>query len=627
MNLETSSSTALPENPPDSATGQPLSDRQPFVLRYRQPSDCHADHLQLFSHLQRDPVRFSAQVREPLAFREALSSLFAIVSSDYRYVPKDRTAYTAFMQMRRSTQNQGLIKAYRAYFDWLLLNDPQAWLILDPVVTVHPDGVMLEVFSKDEGCYAALHFDDTFFAETAARQCGTTNIDFSPQLAQGIEQIRSFRPTTLSIGQDAVSLHTTTAAVLPDSAVIEKQIQVPHTWLRGFLQVQSAAQLPAEVVHLKPIDLYNALRYLRLHADVKNRRRGLRIECLPKQAPRLVLEPFNTVIAGSAAVYAGKQAKVIRLWGRRRLHLLKRFLPHAETVEVRLLGNGMPSFWILRGQGMSLTFALTGLSAGNWAQSLNFDLLLPRQVSDGGSGLALLTRVVTALQQRYRAPLAELAEAAGADPATCRAALQQACQQGLVMYDPAHAVYRYRPLTEQPLDMAQFQFRHVAEKRAYDLLARPDAIGPLRLNVIPQEGVEITADIRVAEDQREYLTRLKLSEEGQISKAACSCHQIMQHGLIQGPCSHLIALRLAHARHLANRDVNVITQETRIFTRRKATQEEQVQVTLNHQRLLVMRQDPHGTRPQQFAFNSLDRARRAYLDQIARLEHSGFIEG
>lgn len=615
-----------------------------FVLRYPRPSDFHADHLalstQLSSHLQRNPVRFQAEVKEPLAFREALASLFAMVSSDYRYVPKDRSAYAAFMQMRRSAQNQGLAKAYRAYFDWLFRNDPQAWRILDPVISVHPDAVLFEVFSKDEGCYAALSFDYSFFhASEHAPQFGTTNIDFSPELAQGIEQIRSFRPTTLTIGQEAVALHSETAAVVPDSEVIEKRINVPATWIRGFLQVQAAAQLQADVFHLKPLDLYNALRYLRLHADVKNKRRGLRIELVPQQAPRLVLEPFNEVIQGSAAPYQGKQAKIVRLWGRRRLHLLKRFLPYTDTIEVRLLGNGLPSFWILRGQGMTLSFALTGLSASNWAQSLNFDLLLPRRAQS----VAHLQQVSQYLQTAYVANLAQIAEATQLDTAACRAALQQACQQGLVIYDLAQAVYRYRPLTEQPLDMAHFEFRHTAEKLAYDLLTRqknPKAIGELQLNLIPQEGIEIAAEIKVKEEKRDYSTRLKLNEEGQISKASCSCHQIMQHGLSQGPCSHLIALRLAYAEHLAKRDITVITQETRLFTRRKATSanssqpknaaEEQIQVTLNNKRLLLTRHAQSDLSPpkqQQFAFNSVQAARHAYLRQIAQLEHSGFIEG
>ena len=602
---------------------QPSIASQTFTLRYQQPSEFHHDHVQLFSQLQRDAVQFSGKLKQPLAFREALATLFAIVGSDYRYVPKDRTAYTAFMQMRRSNQNQGLAKAYRAYFDWLLRNDPLAYLILDPVISVHPDAVVMEVFSKDEGCYASLSFDHSFFASEGHVQYGTTNIDFSPDLAQGIEQIRSFRETQLTIGQQAVGLTSQTAEALPNSEVIEKRINVPQSWLRGFLQVQSSAQLAADVFYLKPLDLYNALRYLRLHADVKGKRRGLRIELEPKQAPRLVLEPHDVVINGSAEAYQGKVAKVVRLWGRRRLQLIKRFLPYTQSIEVRLLGNGMPSFWILRGEGMTLTVAITGFTASNWSQALNFDLLLPRRADS----LATLKTVTSHLQSVWVAPLSEIANHTGLEVAACRAALQQACQQGLVTYDAAHQVYRYRPLTEQPLDMSQFQFRQPAEKLAYDLLSRPNAISALTLNLIPQEGVEISATITVKEDKREYLSQLKLNEEGQVSKASCSCHQIMQHGLSQGACSHLIALRLAYAEHQAKRDVNLITQETKLFIRRHKAQEEQIQLTLDQRRLLIHREINQQAKQQQLAFNTVQAARHAYLGKIAQLETSGFIEG
>ncbi|WGZ90088.1 MAG: hypothetical protein QJT80_11340 [Candidatus Thiocaldithrix dubininis] len=602
---------------------QPSIASQTFTLRYQQPSEFHHDHVQLFSQLQRDAVQFSGKLKQPLAFREALATLFAIVGSDYRYVPKDRTAYTAFMQMRRSNQNQGLAKAYRAYFDWLLRNDPLAYLILDPVISVHPDAVVMEVFSKDEGCYASLSFDHNFFASEGHVQYGTTNIDFSPDLAQGIEQIRSFRETQLTIGQQAVGLTSQTAEALPNSEVIEKRINVPQSWLRGFLQVQSSAQLAADVFYLKPLDLYNALRYLRLHADVKGKRRGLRIELEPKQAPRLVLEPHDVVINGSAEAYQGKVAKVVRLWGRRRLQLIKRFLPYTQSIEVRLLGNGMPSFWILRGEGMTLTVAITGFTASNWSQALNFDLLLPRRADS----LATLKTVTSHLQSVWVAPLNEIANHTGLEVTACRAALQQACQQGLVTYDAAHQVYRYRPLTEQPLDMSQFQFRQPAEKLAYDLLSRPNAISALTLNLIPQEGVEISATITVKEDKREYLSQLKLNEEGQVSKASCGCHQIMQHGLSQGACSHLIALRLAYAEHQAKRDVNLITQETKLFIRRHKAQEEQIQLTLDQRRLLIHREINQQAKQQQLAFNTVQAARHAYLGKIAQLETSGFIEG
>lgn len=607
-----------------SQTEPALTEQQalPMTLRYQQPSDFHNDHLHLFGHLNRDAVQFQGKVKQPILFREAMATLFAVVSSDYRYVPKGRTAYTAFMRMRRHSENQGLMKAQCAYFDWLLKNDPQAWLILDPVISVFPDQVSFEVFSKDEGSYAMLSFDHRCFAVEGEVQCGTTNIDYSGALAQGIEQIRSKRQTQFSIGQEATRFKTETAAALPDTEVLEKSINVPARWLRGFLQVQSSAHLPATRITLKPIDLYNALHHLRMHADVKGKRRGLRIEMAPGEKPLLVLEPDDTVIRTSAGVYKGKQAQVIRLWGRRRLALLKRFLPYTESIEVSLLGNGMPSYWVLKGNGVSLTLAITGFSASNWSQALNFDLLLPRRAET----LVTLETVVQHLQGEQQATLAQISKATGLARKGCLAALQQACQQGLVMFDLSSGQYCYRPLTQEPLDMAQFQFRHPAEKLAYDLVARQQAIGKLETRLVHGEGTEISAEIQVKEDRRTYLGRLKINEEGHVAKAECSCHQIMKHGLAHGPCSHLIALRLAYAAQQSGRKASQVTQETRSYSRRRQQREEQYRLTLNKQRLIVEWEKHDRPRQQQFAFNSVAEARHAYLGKIQQLESSGFMD-
>ncbi|MGB0845850.1 MAG: hypothetical protein ACPGSM_03950 [Thiolinea sp.] len=609
------------------AQGQSAEQNRPdqsiaLTLRYQQPSEFYQDHLQLFSHLNREAVSFNAKVKQPIAFREAMATLFAVVSSDYRYVPKDRTAYTAFMRMRRNSEHQGLMKAQCAYFDWLLKNDPQAWLILDPVINVQQDQVSFEVFSKDEGSYAMLSFDHSFFDIDGEVQCGTTNIDYSDALAQGIEQIRSQRDTRFSIGQETVKLQTETAPDLSDTEVLEKKINVPTSWLRGFLQVQSSAQLPATRFTLQPIDLYNTLHHLRMHADIKGKRRGLRIELVPGEQPLLVLEPNDTVITGSAEAYQGKQAQIVRLWGRRRLALLKRFLPYTERIDVALLGNGMPGFWILRGQGVCLTLAITGFTASNWSQALNFDLLLPRKSDNPET----LTTVVNHLQQAQQATLAQISKATQLSRNDCNTALQQACQQGLVMFDLASTHYRYRPLTQEPLDMALFQFRQPAEKLAFDLVERQQAISSPETRIIHGEGVEISAEIKVKEDRRTYLSRLRLNEEGHVAKAECSCHQIMKHGLSHGPCSHLIALRLAYAGQQAGRKASQITQETRTYSRRRREREEQYRLTLNHQRLVMEWEKAQRPRQQQFAFNSIAEARSAYLDKIQQLENSGFMD-
>ncbi|MHC5543733.1 SWIM zinc finger family protein, partial [Singulisphaera rosea] len=341
--------------------------------------------LALAGNLRREPVQFDGVVKDPLQFREAMSALYAIVASDFRYVPKDRTAHLAYTRMRRESSHLNAWQAQRAYFSWLLRNDPLAFVVLDPVITVHPDEVLFEVFSKDEGAYAKLGIDREAFEAISPPTFGTTNIDFSQTLFQGLQQMRSYRETRLSIGQEGVTVATEAAG-----EVLEKHIRVPDSWLRGFLQVQSSAALPSDRFSLAPLDLYNALRHLRLHADIKGQRRGLRIELVPGEVPRLVLEPWNTVIAATSEPFKGRAARVVRVWGRRRLALLQRFLPYTEGVEVHVLGSGLPSFWVLRGRGMTLTLGLTGFTAANWSQALNFDLMLPRKTETTSRPLDLV---------------------------------------------------------------------------------------------------------------------------------------------------------------------------------------------------------------------------------------------
>ncbi|MDO5767921.1 MAG: hypothetical protein Q4P13_00325 [Psychrobacter sp.] len=576
-------------------------------------------HVALFAQLNRQEVRFHGRVTSPLLFRDTLLALFDVVSSDYRYVPKDRSAYTLFMQMRRANANKNLFSAQRDYFEWLFHNDPLAFCILDPIIQVHPNGVSFEVFSRDEGCYAQLTLDHSLFESTEPAEFGTTSIDYSAALYQGIEQIRDYRETMLDIGQQAVSLQTQVplthkskqdetlnadlAADIAHSTdyvderpIIEKRINVPKSWIRALLQVQSAAQLTQDTIHLDPIALYNVLFELRMHADIKGKRRGLLIELRPEQLPTIILEPFNIAVtsqvtsqASRARPYQGKQAKLIRLWGRRRLGLLKRLLPHTDSVSVTLLGQGMPSYWTLRGKGFVFTFAMTGFSQANWSQSLNFDLLLPARpqqhvlsesVSSSSKNKDIFIsdehqRIQALIEQLMIKPatLKGLAEALSSKQAPLTTAqirqdILSAMQQGLVRYDSSNQLYYYRPLTQTPLDMGKLAYHNQAEKQAYDLVGRADAIKKFSVATIPTQGVMISADIHVSEDRRSYHSQLLIGEEGLVSRAECSCPQFLQHRLSQGVCAHLIALRLAYNNYDSSQDNTVHQHETCVLSKR-----------------------------------------------------------
>lgn len=580
--------------------------------------------LSLAANLLRDPARFDGVIKDPIRFREAMSALHAVVASDMRYQPKDRTAYLAYMRMRRESSGLDAWQAQREYFSWLLRNDPLAFVILDPVVTVHPDQVLFEVFSKDEGAYAKLGVDRQGFASVDEPAYGTTNIDFSPALYQGLQQMRSYRETRLTIGREGVGLATRAAG-----EVLEKTIRVPDSWLRGFLQVQSAAALPRESFSLAPIDLYNALRYLRLHADRKGQRRGLRVELMPGQPIRLVLEPWNEVIPATTGPYAGRSAKVLRVWGRRRLMLLQRFLPFVEEVDVHVLGSGLPSFWVLRSRGMTLTLGLTGFTAADWSQALNFDLILPRKAESGDKAL---DAVLAHLEGRWAAGAGELAKATGLPWPALTEALQLGCQHGRIMYDLAADVYRLRPLTDAPLDLGRLEYRDSRERVAHDLLVRRGAVTIVGENRVPGAGLELTGRVTVAEDRRDYRPQMLLADEGQVTRAECTCTFFRKQGLKAGPCVHLVALRLAYAAREADRAAgraapDAITAETRAFSRRDAKGEDVYQVTLDRRRLKVRWGRADGpSRLQTLAFDSVEEARAAYLARVADLAARGFLD-
>jgi hypothetical protein len=596
-------------------------------LAYAGPSKVVATEgaaeLVLYGNLRRPPVHLEGSIKDPLRFREAMSALYAVVGSDYRYVPKDRTAYVAYLRMKRESAGLGMWQAQQAYFSWMLRNDPQAALILDPIISVHPDQVFFEVFSRDEGTYAKLGIDRAAFDLADAPVCGTTNIDFSQVLFDSLQQMRSYRATRLMIGRETVRVATEATG-----EVLEKQIRVPDTWLRGFLQVQSATTLPLDTFALAPMDVYNLLRYLRLHGDRRGQRRGIRIELVPGEAPRLVLEPWEVVLTATAGIYKGKVARVVRVWGRRRLLLLRRVLPFIQSADVYLLGSGLPSFWVLRARDMTLTLGLTGFTAANWSQAVSFDLLLPRQTQP----TAALEKVLDHLAKVWFATTADLTKATGLKGAALIEALQLGCQQGRLMYDLASNVYRLRPVTDAALDMARLEYRNQRERIAHDLLVRRGAVKIVTENRIPGTGLELVGKVTVTEDKREYRPQMLLAEEGQVSRAECTCTFFRKQGLKAGPCVHLIALRLAYAAEEVKRLKSgnlrqAVTVETRTYSKRDSEGEDVIQVSLERQRLR-MRWGRAGQalRSQMLKFNTVDEARAAYFARIDELDARGYLD-
>ena len=601
--------------------------RHPVELRYATASDVEArseaSRVLLALEGSRGTVGLRGRVREPALFRDALAATLGVLASDLRYRGRDRTAYLAYLMKQGKRASAQIWEAQKAFLDASLQSEEQKDTVLDPVLTVDPDQVSLEVFSRDESAYARLAFDNGLFDGREAAH-GSTFLDVPPELVNKVDRLRTYVPLSL---EAHVSLPSREARP-------PRNVEVPHAWLRGFLQVQSAATLPASTCTLAPIDLYNLLFALRTR-KAKKAPRALRFELVPGAPPRMVLEPWELVLECHASVYTGAAPAVVRTFGRQRLAALARLLPHAQSVRVQLLGPGLPVFWVVDMGPATLTLALTGWTESGWSSAAAFDVLMPRAVPEGLS---------EKLRQRLRSegPLSfeTLAAGAGAPKDAVRAALQLECLRGRILYDIARGAYRPRELMPTPVDEAVIRFGSEREARAHRLLGDggPGAgkVKVTKVHEVVGEGTRIHGEVVDREAVRSFFPAFTLDLEGRVKEASCGCPPFRRSGLREGPCEHMMALRLAYARQRAAEEAlrqtpegrKQIRAETRSYVRREASGQEQVYRVSLDGKVVAVEWGPRlgEARHQRLWFDTDAEARTAYFARLEELASEGFID-
>ncbi len=163
------------------------------------------------------------------------------------------------------------------------------------------------------------------FEELGERANGTTNIDYSDKLYGEFQKIRSYKTTTLDIDPSGFDVKTTA-----EDTYREVKIDLPDTWVRGFLQVSAAATLPAHVVDLHPMDVHNLCLILRRNKELFGPR-SLRFKLVPGMPVSITVDPWDITLACPRSVFAEGQPAEIRIWGRRRLFILERLLPRGHA--------------------------------------------------------------------------------------------------------------------------------------------------------------------------------------------------------------------------------------------------------------------------------------------------------
>ena len=257
---------------------------------------------------------------------------------------------------------------------------------------------------------------------------------------------------------------------------------------------------------------------------------------------RVIVDPWNLEIKCPRSQYDGDGSGEIRIWGRRRLLTLERLIPHAKSIKVRLLGYGLPSFWMVDLGDITYTLGLSGWTANDWSRSGNFDLLAPR----GAFSPEVAEMVLTELRTNWSATDTSIAQKLQLPRKDVLAALGACTQAGRAVFDLKNNLWRARELTLDPLPLDKLRFANDREATAREFLeaASVKVSAERRIDGTTLSGTVIhngkTNQVQAVIDPDERLTR-----------AVCSCNFYHQNKLRLGPCEHILALRMASARETA----------------------------------------------------------------------------
>ncbi len=515
--------------------------------------------------LGRDPVAFQGRLREKLPFREAISALHEVVTGDLRWKPKLRENYKDWAAaqeeiwlaefMQRGISNKGKLAAAREeladlrkrkvevmrpfydarrkYFDHLYACDRSMWIVLDPIITVHPDQIFFECFSQDESSYGRLSCCHGIFDSLGDFTCGTTNIDYSRALYDEFGKIRSYKETELTVDPAGFGIQTG-----DDPSLREEKIEVPDSWVRGFLQVSSAMTMDGVDIELHPMDFHAICFHLKRRME-KVGPRSLRFRLIPGKPPVIVVDPWGIEIVCRRSSHSSIESTEIRIWGRRRLLVLERMIPVANKIWVRLLGYGMPSFWQVDMGEMEFTLGLSGWTANDWSRSGQFDLLAPRAAVSSEA----VEMVLGTLAREWSANSQTLASHLGLDRKDVLGALVTGTQAGLVIRDFAGDVWRSRALSCQPLPLESLRFSNEREAAARLLGSKGSVTVEVEERLHGRRIVGIVGDAMAR-----HPVELHIDGDERLVSATCSCNFHKTNQLRRGPCEHILAARMAKAK-------------------------------------------------------------------------------
>jgi hypothetical protein len=538
-------------------------------------NDNNSTEMSFSPDVTREPTFFNGSLNRHIPFREAISALHDIVVSDFRFKPKDKSDYKAWAAEQESIwlaefmktaqdasekvntlqkelghiyqQKQKIMGPFNSakskYFQHIYKHDRDMWIVLDPVITVHPDELFFECFSKDESSYGRLSCSYEVFTKVNDFKCGTTNIDYSSALYDEFQKIRDYKETKFVVDPSGFEVQTG-----EQESFKETKIDVPDTWVRGFLQVNSAMVWGGAELELHPMDVYNILFHLKRKKE-KEGPRSLRFILKAGQPVKILFEPWNFVLECPRSLYKGSVDTEIRMWGRRRLLMLERLIPVTKKFDVVLLGTGLPSFFIADMGDMSFTLGLSGWTTNDWSGQGNFDLLAPRIENDAMT----MQKVYTTLRETWFEKTDLLANKVKLDKKVVMSSMLAFAQSGRAIYDINKKVYRIRELSREPIDGSKLRFSNEREEAAR-IFTDTGAVKVNSIVEVEKGNIKVTGN--TTDKGKIVRSEVVVNRDQVVIAASCECNFYTQNKLYKGPCEHIVAVNMAYReKHLANKGI------------------------------------------------------------------------
>lgn len=576
---------------------------------YASPSMCTGNGnettLGLSPDLTREEkVSFLGKLKHPLIFRDAMLMLREIVISDTSIKKKERVDFFAWLEgeierrivkheqympqvreelndnmnelisqigekdseieklyklrneIKGEIDKQDIWRDYnnleRNFWKFLRDRDYDLWLVLDPVITVHKDEVSFEAFSIDESTYGCLSIDINEFELLQEPKLGTTNIDFSYKLAKEIERFRTYNEVNLSVNPEGFSVES---GVMPE--YVEKKIDLPETWIKGFNQVSAAASLGGIDVTINKTDMYDICSYLRRH-KAKESPRYMKWILEPGKNIKILFEPFKEVLT-LKSIYNGEKKREEKIWGRRRWLVMEKVIPLANSFKIRLLGFGMPQFIIADMGSMKMTVGLTSWSSNDWVKGTAFNIM------GGFIGEGNYNKVYELLKEKRALSMDEIFNELKEDSkSACKAGIGMLLKKGEGYYDPINDKVRFRRLISEPLPEEMYKTtetelnvqEHINEGMDNFIVSVNDEGEYVFKHSMktpnPKKGK--WKYYRTPDFDREYDytdTEIRIDEDGAITYVRCDCKEFKKGARnISEPCEHILALYMISIKFL-----------------------------------------------------------------------------